>query len=370
MAAKVTMRAWKVQKSGIENCQLVDDEPIPDNLGDYEVLIKVLAIGLNPIDYKRAISWPGVTYPFILGLDACGIVEKRGSKVDETRFIENETMILVFGSTDNRVGYFAEYTVHDSRYLSVVPKEIYEGKDLTDVACQLAGLPCAAYTAYQIVFNQLRLFPGEGKTDLRGFKNIVVSAGSGGLGVFCLQFLKLWRDSLKEEERKDVKLIATCSHRNVDYVQKLGATDVVDYTNESIVKRLLELSDGQGVDVFIDNVGFDNRRMGKESLGYGGQFVISVESGDNFGVNELWDKGQSVHSVLILGNYLSKNHDKMEQLRFVGDEVLKLYAEEKIHASIGEILQFENVREGLDKLHQRHVRGKLVARVARLNTIV
>jgi len=197
-----------------------------------------------------------------------------------------------------------------------------------------------------------------------------VSAGSGGLGGFCLQFLKLWRDSLPEEQREQVKIIATCSQKNVDYVKKIGATHVVDYTNESVVKELLELSDNKGVDVFIDNVGFENRRIGIECLSYEGQLVLSVESGDNFGVNELWSKSLSVHSMFILSAYISKNHDKMEQLRFIGDDVLRLYSQNKISSLVSEVLPFENLKEGLDKLHGRHVRGKLVSQVARLNTIV
>ncbi len=198
---------------------------------------------------------------------------------------------------------------------------------------------------------------------MRGLKNIVVSAASGGLGGFVLQFLRIWRDSLPEEQREQVKLIATCSKKNADYVQKLGATHVVDYSSEDFVKRLQELSDNKGVDIFIDNVGFENRRIGLESLGYEGQLVLSVESGDNFGVNELWSKAQSVHSIFVPSTYLSRNHDKMEQLRFIGDEVLKFYAQNQITSLVSEILPFERVKDGLEILEGRHARGKLVARL-------
>jgi len=362
-ATKVTMKAWRLEQPRVENLHLVNDDPIPQTLEDYEVLIKVLAVGLNPVDYKRVKFRPKEKYPFVVGLDIVGIVEKRGSKVDENSFVEGGTVVLLHGSFENRVGYFAEFTLHDSRYLSIVPKEIYQGKDLAEVASHLAGLPCASFTAYQIVFNRLRLFPQDRHQDLRGLKNIVVSAASGGLGGFALQFLRIWRDSLPEEQREQVKLIATCSKKNGDDVTKLGATHAVDYSSEDVVKRLQELTDNKGVDVFIDNVGFENKRIELESLGYEGQLIISVESGDNFGVNELWSKAQSVHSIFVPSTYLSRNHDKMEQLRFFGDEVLKFYAQNQITSLVSEILPFERVKDGLEMLEGRHVRGKLVAKL-------
>jgi len=104
------------------------------------------------------------------------------------------------------------------------------------------------------------------------------------LGGFTIQFLRLWRDSLPEEQQEQVKLIATCSKKNAEYVKSLGATHVVDYTSEDIVKRKHELTDNRGVDVFIDNVGFENRSVGLESLDYEVQLILPVKSGENIGV--------------------------------------------------------------------------------------
>ena len=359
------MKAWRGTKPGLENTHINEKEPIPQLTGDHDILIKVLAVGLNPVDYKRA-SWPTAKYPFTLGLDTCGVVSKTGAKVDTGKFVEGKTIVLLHGSLANEHGYFAEYAIHDSRYLSIVPEQLYQGKDLAKVVAELAALPCASFTAYQIICNKLKipLTSQQNSSYVKVVKNIVVSAGAGGVGGFCLQLLKIWRDNLPQDVRETVKIITTCSGKNGEHVKKLGATHVIDYNQEDVVKRSLELSDNEGVDIFIDNVGSENRKMGADSLTFGGELVVVVESGDNIPLDTFWAKAQSVHCVMLGGAYGTKQHDRMVEIKLIGDQILELYASGKIESLLDEVIPFEKIQEALYRLQDRHVKGKIVAQVA------
>jgi len=356
------MKAWRGLQPGLENVIMSDKEPVPELTSDYDVLIKVIAGGLNPVDYKRA-GWPNSKYPFTLGLDICGIVEKKGSKVDQDKFIEGKTVVLVHGSLANTYGYFADFAVHDSRYLSIVPDTFYNNENLIEVACKLAALPCASFTAYQAICTKLKL-PIESYQPLpnvKVVKNILVSAGAGGVGGFCLQLLKLWRDNLPQDIKDTVKIITTCSAKNNDFVKKLGATHTIDYNQEDVLKKCMELSDNEGVDIFIDNVGGDNRKTGADALTFGGELVIVVE-GESLDLNRFTSKAQSVHTIALGGAYRTNHHDKMIEIKSIGDQMLRLYSEGKIDPLLGEVISFEDIHEALKKLQDRHVQGKIVAK--------
>jgi len=356
------MKAWRGLKPGLENVILSENEPVPELTSDHDVLIKVIAAGLNPVDYKRA-TWPNSKYPFTLGLDICGVIEKKGSQVDQEKFIEGKTIVLIHGSLANVHGYFADYAVHDSRYLSIVPEPLYSNQNLIEVACRLAALPCAAFTAYQAICTKLKL-PIESYQPLpnvKTVKNVLVSAGAGGVGGFCLQLLKLWRDNLPQDLKDKVKIITTCSAKNNDFVKKLGATDTIDYNQEDILKRCLELSDNEGVDIFIDNVGGDNKGIGSDALTFGGELVLVVGS-DGLDLDKISSNAQSVHTIALGGAYRTKQHDKMNEIKSIGDQMLRLYSEGKIDPLLGEIIGFEGILDSLKKLQERHVQGKIVAK--------
>lgn len=112
MQIKKTMKAWICPKSGIENATIKDVE-IPEP-GDYDILVKVLATGLNPVDWKRCEwEWGIFKFPCHFGLDACGLVYKLGKKVDQNLFIPNKTVVYYHGNLflSNEYGSFAEYHV-------------------------------------------------------------------------------------------------------------------------------------------------------------------------------------------------------------------------------------------------------------------
>lgn len=175
--------------------------------------------------------------------------------------------------------------------------------------------------------------------------------------------MKLWKEHLPQDVKDNLKIIATCSSKNADFVKHLGATHVVDYNEGDLVKKLKELSDGNGVDIFIDNVGAENRRLGTDSLNFGGELAVVVEGGEDIPLNVFFAKAQTVHCVMLGAAYGTKQHDKMTELKKIGDEVLKLFSQGKIDAMVSEIIPFEGIHEALGRLKERHVKGKIVAQL-------
>jgi len=360
---QIKMKAWRVLKFGIENSVISDSEPLPTITDDYQVIIKVIAVGLNPVDYKWA-ERQNVNYPYTPGIDGCGTIYKLGPKADSSLLEEGKTLVYFHGSLQNPDGYFAEYAVHDSRYLSVIPSELYKDKDLTEFACHLAAMPCAGFTAYQAVCDRLRLslYKQEKTSNFKSVKSIVVTAGAGGVGGFCLQLLNIWKSTLSQEVQDQVKIISTCSENNIEYVKSLGATHTIDYNKEDVGKRVMEITNNEGVDAWIDNVGSDSADVGVKSLSFAGEIVVIVgpPAGE---LKQLFNGAQAAHFIMLGAAYRWKLHDKMLEIRYMGDEMLRLYAEGKIQSLLSEVIPFEKIREYLEKIKERHVKGKIVAKI-------
>lgn len=356
MDEQTKMKAWKVIRPGLNNFVFLKNEPLPTIINDYQIIIKNLAVGLNPVDYKWAEREEN-TYPYIPGLDGCGIVFEVGTKVDPS--YSKGRLVYWHGSLKNKNGYFAEYVVHDSRYLTIVPETIYSKKNIQEIANNLAAIPCAGFTAYQIICDRIRLplYKNQEYSNFKSFKNIMITGGAGGVGGFCLQLLKIWKSFLPEEKQKAIKIITTCSSNNFDYVKSLGATHAIDYKLEDTVKKVMDLTYYEGVDVWVENVGGDD---GLCCLSFAGEFVSVVDIPKG-GLSMFANDAKSFHAVMLGAAYFSGLPEKIEEIKLIGDKMLELYSQNKINSLLSEVIPFEKIKDYLIKLKGRHVRGKIVA---------
>ncbi|XWS31232.1 hypothetical protein CRYUN_Cryun23aG0059900 [Craigia yunnanensis] len=180
------------------------DVPIPTPKKD-EVLLKVEATGINPIDWKiqKGAMRPFLPrkFPFIPGTDVAGEVIEVGSGVKN--FKVGDKVVTVLGNG----GGLAEFAV--AKEGSTVPRP-------TEVsAAEGASLPIAGLAAHQALTQLAGL-----KLDGSGQQvNLLVTAASGGVGQFVVQLAKLG----------NIHVTATCGARNMDLVRSLGADEVLDY---------------------------------------------------------------------------------------------------------------------------------------------
>jgi NADPH:quinone reductase-like Zn-dependent oxidoreductase len=191
---------------------------------DNEVLIKVRAASINPLDwhfmrgtpYIVRIVMTGLSKPKNprLGVDVAGQVEAVGSTV--TQFKPGDE---VFGTCR---GAFAEYVCTSASNLVIKPTNVtFE---------QAAAVPIAAFTALQGLRDKGKIQPGH---------KVLVNGASGGIGTFAVQIAKSY----------GAEITGVCSTRNADMVRSIGADRVIDYTQEDFTKS------EQRYDLIFDAVG-------------------------------------------------------------------------------------------------------------------
>jgi NADPH:quinone reductase-like Zn-dependent oxidoreductase len=206
------MKAVKMyQFGGPEVLKYEDaDMPVP---GPDELLVKVSAASINPIDWKyRQGHIPNMkrTFPTIIGWDVSGVVVETGRLV--TQFTKGDPIFARIETTES--GAYAEYVVVRAAEAAYAPKSIS--------LATAAAIPLAGMTAWAGLFEV-------GK--LRAGMSLLIHGGSGGVGTFAVQLAKY----------AGAHVIATTSTTNIELVRSLGADEVIDYTKEDFSTKVHDL---------------------------------------------------------------------------------------------------------------------------------
>lgn len=297
-----------------------------------QVLVKVHAVGLNPVDYKLVEggvdSW---SFPHVLGLDVAGEVVAVGEGVHDFQIGER---VSGHGNL-MKDGCFAEYVAVPIYQLAKIPANVtYE---------QAAALLCGALTAYTAVNR---------KANLTNVKTVLVHAGAGGVGSLAIQFAKL----------HGFRVLTTVSARKKAFVQQLHPDAIIDYQHEDVSQRVSELTGDLGADLIIDTVGKAEATKDIKRLSYNGTLVTIVDVPE-MDAAYLFDHAINVDTVNLGGAHLSGNPTQQADLGKMNAEVLQLMSQGKIDPLIEQALPFEQIVDGLQMLKQRQVQGKLVAKM-------
>jgi NADPH2:quinone reductase len=285
---------------------IVDTVPIPvPRCG--EVRVKVKACALNPVDAKVG-SWiPLDRERIINGLDVCGTVDAVGPDVTS---LSVGDLVLYHGRMFEGQGGFADYAIHDSVSLVNLSHLSTSSVPMNpELIIQLAGSPCAAWTAYKALVDCLGIcvLPNHPSNSEA---SIAIYGASGGVGSFLLQFAKL--AGFKT-------IIAICSSKNAEFVTSLGATHVIDYKTEDVSLSLRKAS--VSLDYAIDCVGSETARTFVKHMSYGGK-ILPLVSFANFG-----DLHCFLQSISICQLSLGGSHDGGMKARLRLAEVGKVVTE-------------------------------------------
>ncbi|KAM0938111.1 putative oxidoreductase [Dioscorea sansibarensis] len=206
------MKAWVYEEYGeAQVLKLVDEIDVPQ-VKDDQVLVKVFAAALNPVDFKRRFGKFKATdspLPTVPGYDVAGVVVKVGSQVkglkegDEVYGDVNEKAL----ENPKQFGSLAEYTAVEEKLLAVKPKNLN--------FAEAASLPLAIETAYE----------GLERAGFSAGKSILVLGGAGGVGSLVIQLAK--------QVFAASKVAATSSTGKLQLLKSLGADLAIDYTKES-----------------------------------------------------------------------------------------------------------------------------------------
>lgn len=305
---------------GPEKLELAEmPRPVP---GPGQVLVRVKAASVNPVDYKVRLwpsNWAGVPVPAILGYDAAGVVEALGPGVSQLNVGDE-----VFYSAHilGRQGTYAEYHVEDADIVARKPANLnFE---------QAASLPLAAMTAYDHVITFYQTKPGD---------TVLVHAGAGGVGVFAVQLAKA----------AGARVIATARKENEALVKSLGADEVIDYRTHRFEDEVKRLTDGRGVDAAFDTVGGDTlvrsiacvRPYGKLST------VVNVEGS----IQGMQMKNQSLYF-----GFLERTKAKIEALRLLAERG-------QVRPVIDSVFPLAQVADAHRKIEAGGMKGKIVIRI-------
>ncbi|TFB47319.1 NADP-dependent oxidoreductase [Cryobacterium tagatosivorans] len=316
------MRALVIDRTGDADELRLAEVPIPVAVSD-ELLVRVLAAGINPIDAKTRAGTGAAAaiaaYPAILGNDFSGVVVRAPY---ETFPLQPGDEVYGMARVPRTPGTYAEYVPVSS--LSVTRKPA----GLSHI--EAAAVPLAALTAWGMVVDVAAAAPGQ---------RMLIHAGSGGVGHFAVQFARAF----------GAHVIATGSTRNLDFLGELGADEVIDYTTQRFEEHVSE------VDTVIDLIGNVHDQTGSRSLG--------VLRPDGLLVNAPTGSWPTVAAEAQAAGVRATHYKVAPDARTL-DLVTELIDDGAVRVHVDRVFDLAEGPDAHRLLEQGHTRGKIVLRVS------
>ena len=238
------MKAIRVNSLGGPEVLQIEDLPVPEPFTD-QVLIRIRAIGVNPVDTYIRAGYQGYdpVVPYTPGFDAAGIIEKTGKAVTPT--LRAGQRVYLAGSL---TGTYAEYAL-------CTPDQVHPLPDHTSFA-QGAAVYVAYTTAYRSLIQRAAARPGE---------TVLIHGASGAVGIAAIQFAR----------QLGMKIIATASSNEGQLLAvEQGADQVFDHTDKDHFSLIRDFSSGAGVDIILEMMAQLNLADDLKILAHGGRVVV------------------------------------------------------------------------------------------------
>jgi NADPH:quinone reductase-like Zn-dependent oxidoreductase len=281
-----------------------------------EFLIEVHYAGVNPVDIKirqGKFKLFKADLPAIVGRDIAGIVRGVGGKAPKGRRSPFKVGDEVFGMLDYHRGAYAEYVVATAQEIARRPEKVTEK--------EAATLGVAALTAWQGLFDHGRLKRGQ---------RVLIHGAAGGVGHFAVQFAKV----------AGATVIATASERDLRWVKKLGADEVIDFK-----KQRFEEHTGN-IDLVLDLVSGETQERSWGVLKASGGAIVSTLSEPSKSEARR-HKARALRMVVKV---------KSEQL----GKIAALVASGRVKVTVAKVFPLSEAGAAQDYLEDAHVRGKVV----------
>ncbi|KAI0707838.1 GroES-like protein [Earliella scabrosa] len=214
-----TMKALVIEE---RHRAAVKEYPVPQ-IGDDDILIKTVAVSLNPTDWKH-VDYPIGKVGTVVGCDLSGIVAKVGKNVTSPKIGEHVAG-FVHGSAFEDEGAFAEYVKTPADLVWIVPPNTFAHE-------QAAALGVALCTAAQALYHPMRLDIAEPPSTVSANEWFFVYGGSSAVGLCTVQLARL----------SGFKVVATASPHNFSLVKDYGATEVINYKDAGVVQKVKEVT--------------------------------------------------------------------------------------------------------------------------------
>jgi len=315
------MKAVIIEQYGGRDVLKVASIPKPEPK-EGEVLVRIKAAGVNPVDWKIREGHlrdrlPNV-FPITLGWDLSGIVEARG--LGARRFEVNDRVYAYARKNSIHDGTYAEYIVLPESYLSLKPKNITFEK--------AAAVPLAGLTAYQVLADRAAMKKGQ---------TCVIVGASGGVGSFAIQFARLL----------GARVIAVASRKNHAYLRSLGAQATVDYVTTDFVEGVRKILPC-GADVVFSPAGGESLNKAYDCVKKGGRLLTISEPG-----NPDLAKAKGIQ---LIYHFVEPNSRELDLFREWIDKG-------KLKVNVTKVFSLDDAAQAHEAIETGHTRGKIVLKV-------
>jgi len=309
-----TMKAVRIHSFGGPEVLKLEELPTPA-VSENEILIRVQASSVNPVDYKtREGKYPVIQadqLPIVFGRDVAGKVEQCGARVHSWHHGD-----AVYALLDRSRGGYAQYVSLDARLCARAPKNL----SLTEAA----AVPLAALTAWQGLFDHGQLREGQA---------VLIHGGAGGVGHFAIQFAKA----------RGAHVATTVSRRDIEFVRGLGADIVIDRKEQRFEELLSH------VDLVFDLVAGDTQKRSIQVLKRGGTLVSTLGKPDESGLKDREIRG--------IGYMAEANGEELS-------EITQLIEAGKVRPYLSATYPLHHADHAQEVAAKEHPRGKIVLEVA------
>ncbi|UFH57790.1 NADP-dependent oxidoreductase [Spirosoma sp. KNUC1025] len=316
------MKAIRIHEFGGTEVLKLEDASMPVPAAD-EILVKIFASGVNPVDAAirqggNDVLRPFLKLPLILGCDAAGIVEAIGTEV--TSFKKGDEVFGCPKFPGN--GSYAEYVAAKASQFALKPESLSFN--------EAAAVPLTALVAWAGLFELGNLQAGQ---------RVLIQGASGGVGTFAVQLAKA----------KSASVIATASAGNLEFLRQIGADEVIDYKTHQIEDLL------HGIDLVFDASPIRDNEHRLKSIS------VIRDRGTYVSVNVDFPFDEKVAQALaqrhITGEMVAgQNHEHLA-------EIAALIDEGKVKVFVSKVYPLAEAAQAQQEVATFHVRGKIVLEV-------
>ncbi|MEQ1064473.1 zinc-binding alcohol dehydrogenase family protein [Acinetobacter sp. XH1741] len=331
------MKAVAYQKAGpitspnaLVNIEL--DNPIAEG---HDLLVRVQAVSVNPVDTKIRKNVSAESGWKVLGWDAVGVVEAIGDKV--TQFKVGD--VVWYAGALNRQGSNSELQLVDERIVGHKPKTL--------AATEAVALPLTAITAWEMLFDRLQV-PKTASANI----TILVIGGAGGVGSITIQLLK---------QLTNLTIITTASRPETkQWVKQLGADYVLDH-REPLAPQIKQL--GLNAPLYVFSTTQTDQHLSDivELIAPQGHFGL-IDDPEKLDIKPFKSKSVSVHWEFMFTRSMFQTEDMAKQSELL-NKVSKLVDEGKIKTTVTEVLSpinAENLKQVHEQIESGTTKGKIV----------
>jgi NADPH2:quinone reductase len=296
------MKAAVLNEFGsVEKFEILD-VPTPKP-GFDEVLVKVLATSVNPLDYqvRRGDYKDDLQLPVITGHDVSGVIVEIGTGIKNFKVGDE---VYYTPEIFKGQGSYAEYHVANESIIGFKPKNVSH--------LEAATFPLAAGTAWEMLYT---------RAQLKINQTILIHGGAGGVGIPTIQIAKAMGAIVYTTAR-------TVHHQ---LLKGFGADYTIDYAKEDYIDVILALTDNKGVDVVIDTLGGDTLSDSGKVLSQRGQVVTIVDIEKPQNMIHAWGKNATYHFV-----FTRQSRNKL-------DELTKLIESGKLKPVLGKVFPLSDI---------------------------